>query len=88
MALTKDDLQAIGTVVSTLIEKQVRPMVKEEIRVALIEQNKFIAKNFDGMKVLMEQTYVKREEFEELQNELDDLRKQVQELQRKLHTPS
>jgi predicted nuclease with TOPRIM domain len=85
MALTKDDLQAIGTVVGTLIEKQVRPIVKEEIRAALTTQNKLIEQGFADLKAVMEHTYVNREEFEEryheLQNEVDDLRERIKRLE-------
>jgi uncharacterized protein YceH (UPF0502 family) len=90
MTLTQNDLQAIGSVVSTLIEKQVRPLVKEEIRAAITEQNKFLAHSFADLKAIMEHSYVSREEFEqvkeELQTEVDDLRQQVQELKHKLVT--
>lgn len=102
MTLTKDDLQAIGELVSSLIEKQVRPMIKEEGTVLRTELNKGVAqvrnemqegfakqnqsreRHFQDLKAVMEQTYVKREEFEEryneLQSEVDDLRKEVQQL--------
>lgn len=81
MGLTKDDLQAIG--------ETVRPIVKAEIRAALAEQNKMMAQGFADLKAVMENTYVSREEFEqvkaELQNEVDELKKQVQALQKHLH---
>ena len=79
MTLTKEDLQAIG--------EAVRPIVKTEIRMAMTEQNKMIAQGFTDLKAVMENTYVSREEFEqvkeELQNEVDDLKKQVQALQKR-----
>jgi uncharacterized protein YceH (UPF0502 family) len=88
MTLTQHDLQAIGRVVSTTIEQQVRPLVKEEIRAALTEQNQFLAHSFADLKAIMEHSYVSREEFEQvkedLQTEVDDLRKELQQLKHKL----
>jgi hypothetical protein len=92
MARTKDDLQAIGSVVGsqiekrvgTLLEQQVRPIVKEEIRAA-ITQTKVIEAGFANRKEVMQNTYVNREEFEEryheLQNEVDDLRERIKRLE-------
>jgi hypothetical protein len=88
MTLQKDDLQAIGELVSALIEKQVRPLVKEEVRSALADQNKLIERNFADLKEVMQETYVRRDEFDEkyndLQNEVDDLRKEVNTLKQRL----
>jgi hypothetical protein len=61
MALTKADLQAVGSVVGsqldqrvgTLIEQQVRPIVKEEIRAAIATQTKLIEQGFADLKAVM-----------------------------------
>jgi hypothetical protein len=96
MALTHDDVKAIGEAVRPIVKEEigqaieniVRPLVKAEMQAAFTQQNSFIGKHFEDMKLLMEQSYVKREEFEALQNEVDDLRKEIKRLKQGLHTPS
>src|SRR5215210_7580005 len=52
-------------------------------------QGKSMVQGFTDLKAVMENTYVSREEFEQvkedLQNEVDDLKKQVQALQKRIH---
>jgi hypothetical protein len=98
MTLTHDDVQAIGEAVRPIvqaeiaeaIEQQVRPLVKAELRAALTDQTKFIAHSFADLKAVMAHSYVSREEFEqvkeELQTEVDDLRQELQHLKHKLAT--
>jgi polyhydroxyalkanoate synthesis regulator phasin len=92
MRLSKDDLQAIGTVVDEKLKGTEQRLVTEMAR-QFTGQNKLSDRHFADLKVLMENSYVSREEFEQvkedyLQNEVDDLKKQVQALQKHLHTPS
>jgi hypothetical protein len=60
-----------------------------EIDKRFIAQGKSMAQGFTDLKAVMENTYVSREEFEQvkedLQNEVDDLKKQVQALPKHLH---
>jgi hypothetical protein len=99
MTLTHDDLTAIGeavrpivkTEIAEALEQQVRPLVKAELRAALTDQTKFLAHSFADLKAVMAHSYVSRDEFEqvkdELQTEVDDLRKERQHLKHKLATP-
>ena len=83
MGLTKADIQLL----KGMFTEQMR-----EIDKRFIMQGKSIVQGFTDLKAVMENTYVSREEFEqvkaELQNEVDDLKKQVQALQKSIHTPS
>lgn len=97
MTLTKDDLQSIRGIVheevTTIVGKKIEASEKRlvaEMDRRFTEQSKSRGQHFIDLKLLMETNYVNREEFEEryneLQNEVDDLRKQVSELQRKIVT--
>lgn len=83
MALTTDDVKTI----EGLLEKQ-RADIREDIRTATSGQNRMISQGFADLKAVMEQTYVKREEFEEkyneLQNEFEDLAKRIDKRLEKL----
>lgn len=90
MKLTTDDLQAIG--------KAVRPIVKEEVHALRTEiqegfenQSKSRERHFADLKVVMETNYVNRTEFEdkynELQNEVDELRERLKKLEASVSTP-
>lgn len=89
MTLTKDDLQAIGNVVDEKLTGTERRLLTEMDR-RFIEQNKSRERHFTDLKVVMETHYVNREEFEEryneLQTEVEDLRKEVQHLKNKMAT--
>ena len=101
MTLTKDDLQAIGTVVEGGANRlrqemqtgfhQLRGEMREEIQNSenrviaetskkFGEQREMLGRHFDDLKAVLEDTYVKRGEFEELQSEVSDLQEQVKKL--------
>jgi vacuolar-type H+-ATPase subunit D/Vma8 len=98
MALTTNDLQAIGKAVRPIVRDEVSGVetrlrkeirgVREAVKAGFAAQNQFMARSFTDVKDVMQQTYVNREEFEEkyteLQNEVDDLRKEVNALKRRI----
>lgn len=99
MTFTQDDLQRFQGAVREVVREEVTPIVAEKIqtsekRLVTAMERQFVAhsnrmaQGFADLKAVMENTYVSREEFEqvkeELQNEVDDLRQQMRELQHKL----
>ena len=98
MALTKDDLQAIRGVVkegvhglesrlATQMDKRFLAQTKL-ISQKFAEQNRLLGRNFEDLKDVMQRTYVSREEFEEkyteLQDEVDELKKELHALKRRI----
>jgi polyhydroxyalkanoate synthesis regulator protein len=103
MGLTKDDIQRLQGAVREVVREEVTHIVEEKLQTAekrlisamdrrFMAQSKSMAQGFADLKAVMENTYVSREEFEqvkeELQNEVDDLKKQVQALQKSIPTPA
>lgn len=101
MTLTKDDLQLVQRAVREVVREEVTPIVAEKIQASenrlvtamerrFVAQTKSMTHGFADLKAVIENTYVSREEFEqvkeELQTEVDDLRQQMQELKHKLPT--
>jgi hypothetical protein len=90
MTLTKNDLEAIGTVVDEKLrstEQRLRTEfvdIRKEMREGFEKQHKSRERHFADLKILMETNYVSREEFEQvkeaLQNEVDELRKEINQL--------
>lgn len=90
MAFTKEDKLTLKSLFTEQKTNMLSEMDKrfthqmEEIDKRFLTQGKSIAQGFADLKAVMENTYVSREE---LQNEVDDLKKQVQALQKHIHTP-
>jgi hypothetical protein len=94
MTLTKNDLEAIGTVVDEKLQGTERHLrteidkgfvdIRKEMREGFEKQHKSRERHFADLKILMETNYVSREEFEQvkeaLQNEVDELRKEINQL--------
>jgi len=87
MAFTQADKQTL----KSLLNAQ-KTSIISELDKRFLTQGKSIAQGFTDLKAVIENTYVSREEFEqvreELQNEVDGLKKQVHPLQKRLHTPA
>ena len=97
MTLTKGDLRSIQEVVheevTTVVGEKIQASqqhILAEMDKRFIAQGKNIAQGFTDLKAVMENTYVSREEFEQvkedLQNEVDELRKELQSLKNKIAT--
>lgn len=98
MTFTQADKQTLKSLLNeqktsllSEMDKRFRGQMNE-IDKRFITQGKSIAQGFTDLKAVMENTYVSRGEFEqvkeELQNEVDDLKKQVQVLQKYIHASS
>ena len=95
MAITQTDKQTLKSLLNEQKNSLLAAMDNRfadqmgEIDKRFLAQGKSMVQGFTDLKAVMENTYVSREEFEqvkeELQNEVDDLKKQVQALQKRMH---
>ena len=82
MTLTKDDLHAIKQVLQPEFERLDEKItaVQTDMRGLFMQQGEHLSKAISDAVKLIAQNHPTREEFQELQNEVDDLKEKVRDL--------
>ena len=87
MALTRDDLQAIGKVVERVVEQKIQASEKRLIAAMderFTHQAAYLSRSIADTVKLMAETYATKEKVEELEDEVDELKKELHALKRRI----